>query len=137
MYTLQLLSPPGSANICTGRENLSDSHARCKGTLLPPEQYCRGGGGGQYYTGTKLSGGGGGRRNIPVYYCRNKTVVSRILPRLSSRSMAFRFVSSLCECICVCFFVVLFLYLFSHTHQVYIKRLDNVLYMAITQSTRC
>ena len=42
-------------------------------------------------------------------------IVARMLPRLSSWSMAFRFVGSLCECICLCLFVVL-LYTCFHTH---------------------
>ena len=35
-------------------------------------------------------------------------IVARILPRLSSQSLAFRFMSSLCECICLCLLVLLF-----------------------------
>ena len=34
-------------------------------------------------------------------------IVARILPRSSSRSLAFRVAGSLCECICLCLFVLL------------------------------
>ena len=52
-------------------------------------------------------------------------IVARILPRSSSRSVAFRCVGSLCECICSCLFCIV-VYLFAHIHQLQMKRLCNV-----------
>ena len=42
---------------------------------------------------------------VNIVYWR---IVARILPRSSSRSMAFRVVGLLRECICLCLFVLLF-----------------------------
>ena len=44
-------------------------------------------------------------------------IVARILPRSSSRSLAFRFDGLLCECICLCLFGIV-VYLFAHIHRV-------------------